>query len=68
MGRGSKATTNENKHPYVVELSVARDGLDVERGRRIIQFHKTRLFNRNMDVELLPGEANFIIGGAFPIY
>jgi hypothetical protein len=42
MGRGGKATTNENKYPYVVGLSVARDGLDIEFGRRIIQFHKSR--------------------------
>jgi len=42
MGRSSKATANEIKHPYVVELSVVRDGLDVELSGRIMQFHKTR--------------------------
>jgi hypothetical protein len=42
MGRGSKATTNEKKHPYVVELSIASDGLAVELSRQIMQFHKSR--------------------------
>ena len=42
MGRGGKATTNEIKHPYVVELSIARDGLDVALSKRIMQFHKSR--------------------------
>ena len=43
MGRGaSKATTNEVKHPYVVELAIVGDGLDVELSRQIIQFHKLR--------------------------
>jgi len=42
MGRSSKATTNEIKHPYVVELSVVKDGLDAELSRRIMQFHRSR--------------------------
>jgi hypothetical protein len=41
--RGTKATANEIEHAYVVELSVARDGLDVELSKRIMQFHKSRL-------------------------
>ena len=42
MDRAGRGTTNEIKHPYVVELSVVRDGLDVELSRRIMQFHKSR--------------------------
>ena len=36
------AMANETKHPFVVELSLISDGLDVELGRRIMQFHKSR--------------------------
>jgi hypothetical protein len=38
----NKAMTNEIEHPFVVELAVGRDGLDFDRGRRIMQFHKSR--------------------------
>jgi hypothetical protein len=50
--RSNKAVTNENKHPYVVELTFVSDeldsdeldsdALDVELSRRIMQFHKSR--------------------------
>ena len=45
--RITKAVTNENKHPYVVELAFVgdeldSDALDVELSRRIMQFHKSR--------------------------
>jgi hypothetical protein len=40
--RITKAVRNENKHPYVVELAVVSDGLDVELSRKILQFHKSR--------------------------
>ena len=33
---------NEINHPYVVELAVVSDGLDVELSRLIIQFHKSQ--------------------------
>ena len=65
MGRSGKATTNEIKHPYVVELSVARDGLGVELSK--CSFISRETFTRNMDVELLLSEANSIIVGAFLI-
>ena len=32
--------TNEIKYPYVVELAIVGDGLDVELNRRIIQFQQ----------------------------
>ena len=40
--RFSKARVNEDKHPYVVELAVATDGMDVELSRQIVRFHKSR--------------------------
>jgi hypothetical protein len=42
LGRPGKAAANEKKHPYVVELAIARDRLDVELSRHIMQFHKSR--------------------------
>jgi hypothetical protein len=42
MPGGGKAAANENKHSYVVELSVASGGLDVKLSRAIVQFHKAR--------------------------
>src|SRR5262249_31783965 len=37
-----KAVTNERKCPYIVEISVADDKLDVEFSRRIMGFHRSR--------------------------
>jgi hypothetical protein len=34
--------TNERKYPYIAELAVDEDGLDVELGRRILHFHNSR--------------------------
>ena len=38
----NKAITNEIRHPYIVEVAVVSDGLDVELSRRIMRFHKSR--------------------------
>ena len=38
----NKPVTNEIKYPYVVELAVVGDELDVELSQRIMQFHKSR--------------------------
>jgi hypothetical protein len=37
-----KAVTNEINHPYVVEVAVVSDGLDIDLCRRIMQFHTLR--------------------------
>jgi hypothetical protein len=37
-----KAVTNEKKYPYIVELFVADEKLDVELSRRIMNFHRSR--------------------------
>src|SRR5262245_34332973 len=38
----AKAVENEGKYPYIVELSVPEDKLDVEVSRRIMDFHNSR--------------------------
>ena len=38
----NKPLTNEIKYPYVVELAVVGNRLDVELSRRIMQFHESR--------------------------
>jgi len=40
--RSGKAKANESKYPYIVELAVKDDKLDVELGRRIMVFHQSR--------------------------
>jgi len=42
MARNRKATANENKYPYIVELVVDGDKLDVEFSRRMMDFHRSR--------------------------
>jgi hypothetical protein len=42
MLRKNKPLTNEIKYPYVVELAVVGDGLDIELSQRIMQFHKSQ--------------------------
>jgi hypothetical protein len=37
-----KAVTNEINHPYVVEVAVVNDGLNIELCCRIMRFHKSR--------------------------
>jgi hypothetical protein len=40
--RAGKAFANEQRFPFVVEVPVAANGLDIELNGRIIGFHKTR--------------------------
>jgi hypothetical protein len=40
--RSGKALANERKYPYIVELTVAREPLDLALSRRIMEFHKLR--------------------------
>jgi hypothetical protein len=42
MPRRNKATTNEISHPYIVEMAVVGNELDIELNRRIMQFHNSR--------------------------
>jgi hypothetical protein len=41
MPRRNKAVTNEISHPYVIELAVVGDRLDVELSGRIMRFHES---------------------------
>jgi len=40
--RGGKAVTNERKYPFIVEVPVAANGLDVELNGQIVAFHRSR--------------------------
>jgi hypothetical protein len=40
--RSGKAVANESNFPFIVELAVAFDELDVELSRRIMDFHRSR--------------------------
>ena len=42
IDRAGKAVANEKKYPFIVEVSVAASGLDVELNRQIVAFHKLR--------------------------
>ena len=39
--RGGKAVANESNYPFIVEVPVAANGLDVELNRQIVGFHKS---------------------------
>jgi hypothetical protein len=41
VDRAGKAFTNERKYPFIVEVPVAANGLDVELSRQISGFHKS---------------------------
>jgi hypothetical protein len=40
--RGGKAVANERKYPFIVEVPVAANGLDVDLNARIVAFHQSR--------------------------
>ena len=42
QGATEKAVTNEAQYPYIVELVVANDELDVKLSRRMMNFHRSR--------------------------
>jgi hypothetical protein len=39
MDRAGKASTNERTHPFIIEVAVAVNGLDVALNRQIVGFH-----------------------------
>jgi hypothetical protein len=59
MRRNGKAMANENRHPYVIEVAVAGDALDVELGRQIMQFHKSRHIQPRHGRRIKTGEGYF---------
>jgi hypothetical protein len=42
MRGGNKAVANERKYPFIVELPVSSNGLDVELNSQIVGFHRSR--------------------------
>jgi hypothetical protein len=42
IDRAGKALTNERKHPFIIELPGAANGLDVGLNGEIVGFHKSR--------------------------
>jgi hypothetical protein len=57
--RGGKGLTNEKRHPYIVELAVTADGLDVGLSRRIINFHKSLRIELRFGRRILRDEQNY---------
>ena len=42
LDRAGKAVANETKYPFIIEVPVAANGLNVELNGQIIGFHKSR--------------------------
>ncbi len=40
--RAGKAVANESKYPFIIEVPVAANGLDVGLNGQIVDFHKSR--------------------------
>ena len=57
-----KAALNEWKHPYVVELEAAYDGLDIKLVGRSCCFTSRDTFSHNTDVQLLANAGSFVGG------
>lgn len=65
VDRAGKAVANEGKYPFIVEVSVAANGLAIELNREIVGFHKAHRIPARFGP--LGGTSNPIIVGAFPI-
>jgi hypothetical protein len=55
----SKSLTNERTHPYLVEIRVAADGLDVQLNRQIMKFHESRQLQLRHGRMILRGGENY---------
>jgi hypothetical protein len=42
LGLAGKAVINEGKYPFIIEVPVAANGLDVELNGQIVGFHRSR--------------------------
>jgi hypothetical protein len=58
--------TNEINQPYVVEIAVGGDGLNIVLSR--LSFISRDALSCDLDEDLHVGETKFIMVGAFPIY
>ena len=50
-----KAVANESKYPYIVELLVVDDKLDVEVSRRMLDFHSSRKIQARYGRRIIKG-------------
>jgi hypothetical protein len=57
--RGGKAVANERKYPFIVEVPVATNGLDVEVNRQIIGFHKSHRVQPRLGRTIWRGEQRY---------
>ena len=62
-----KAVATEQKYPYIVELLVVDDELDVEVSRRMMDFHRSRKIQARYGRRIVR-EAKSIFGGVFLIW
>jgi hypothetical protein len=53
--QSGKAVTNEKEYPYIVELFVPADKLDVEFSRRIMDFHRARKIQARQGRRIVKG-------------
>ena len=65
MPRNGKAVANENEYPYIVELVVDGDKLDVEFSRRMMDFHRSRKIQARHGRRIVR-KIKSIFGGVFP--
>jgi hypothetical protein len=61
-----KAISNEIRHPYIVEVAIVGDELNVQLSRRIMQFHQSQRIQPRYGRTITTNKVNSIVG-AFPI-
>jgi hypothetical protein len=54
-----KGLTNERRYPYIVELAVTADRLDVGLSRQIINFHKSLQIELRFGRRILRDQQNY---------
>ena len=58
--RHASPGTNERKYPHIVQLAVAKRGLDIVLGRRIMHFHNLRHIKpRHGHIVLTEGQTHY---------
>jgi hypothetical protein len=64
--RAGKAYANERKYPFIVEVPVAANGLDVELSRHIVDFTSRAAPHPDFDAQYFARDKVTTVG-AFPI-
>src|SRR5262249_60252575 len=60
--RPAKALINESKYPYIVELAVNTDELNVDLSRLMMDFHRSRKIQVRHGGEFLEKTKSFFVG------